>query len=106
MISMSDPEPVMVVIGEQGWTRRARCADVLLGEVDRVEEARDWSARLFAHYPGLSVVALAVPSGLVVCLPDRRRRWSGRLDAIEVVAAAAYLVYSVPQPGAQGGRSG
>jgi hypothetical protein len=91
MASMSDQEPVMVVIGEQDWTKRARCADVLLGKAGRMEEARDWSAGLFTQFPGLSVVALAVPSGLVVCLSDRCRRWSGRLDAIVVVAAAAYL---------------
>lgn len=106
----SDPEPVLVVIGETGWGRRARCADVLIGEVsgpDCVEENRDV---LFSSYPGLSLAGLTMPgliaiadrSETILWYGDPARLCSYSLDAVAVIAIGIYFQRAVPA-GGQGG---
>ena len=71
-----DPEPVVVTIGEPSWKRRARIADILIADVSSGgsylqpgETAQDWALRLqgllLARYPGLSIVLIRLPGGMM-----------------------------------------
>lgn len=62
----SDPEPVIVTLGERGWVRRAGIADVLLCTACSCEEATNLCGELFRRYPGLSLAVVSLPDGCIV----------------------------------------
>ena len=65
-----DPEPVIVTVGEPGWARRARLADILLGTPSTAPSPGVFLDR----YPGLLFVAWHLPGGVsVVHTRDGRR---------------------------------
>lgn len=99
---------MIVVIGERDWTRFAPCADVLLGYVATLQDVPDTCARLFRCYPGLSLVALRTPAGLVLAVHPVRRDRSGGWNVPATVAAASYFALAAacgvdarPQPRAK-----
>lgn len=107
-----DPEPVLVAIGEPGWTRRARCADILIGRLKPREYATR-AKRLLSRYPGLSLVVLVEPAGrIAVVARDGETVWGTGPSA--TVATAAYFRHALragrlgpswmhpcPEPGTQ-----
>lgn len=111
-----DPEPVTVVIGALGWTRAVPCADVLIGDLAKLQDVPDTCCRLFARYPGLSLVALCTPSGLVLTGHPARRGRLGDPRVSTEVATAGYFAWAAasgvvpvdarPQSRAQLGRPG
>lgn len=80
----------MVWVGESGWARRARVADILLADADRLNSAERLRVDLFGRHPGLSLVALALPDGVAVF--GHHRRLPGQWPATaEAAARAIYL---------------
>lgn len=87
-VTHHDPEPVIVMLGEPGWVRRARLADVLVGDSDRLGHATRTCAELFGSYPGLALVLLRLSGGLVL------------------VAGRGWLLLGWSHPCAEGVRAG
>ncbi len=86
-------EPVVVTVGEPGWARRCRLADVLIteGANGDVAAAAATVAALLDTYPGLAMILLPLPGNrIAVGVRDRGGPRVVRAPACAEVAAALY----------------
>lgn len=65
MRAVHDPEPVVVTVGEHGWARRSRLADVLITDAVDDDEGAAAAAELLDAYPGLAMVLLPLPGNRI-----------------------------------------
>jgi len=86
-----DPEPVIVAVGNLDWAHRVRLADIVLADADQVDDAVRMCDELFDRYPGLSLVALCLPGGVVVI--GRRCGPLLVLSSVTVEAAARAIYF-------------
>lgn len=84
-------EPVVIVIGERGWSRRAACADVLIGELPRLEDAEALCSAFLANYPGLTLVVLASWPTVLLAFNTCEQPSSGVDGVIGALAVLAYF---------------
>lgn len=97
----ADPEPATVAVGEPGWVRNARLADILTGEAADATRAHRLCDELLASHPGVTLVAVALPDDLALLTTRDAQRMVVRLPppcpesaARRRVALAAAVVYS------------
>jgi len=86
-------EPVVVTVGEDGWARRCRLADVLItdgvtGDVTAIVAA------LLDAYPGLTMVLVPLPGNRTAVGSRDGRLRVLRTPATAEVAAVLYLAGS------------